>query len=95
MTIIGILGCTALMVAGFGLRESVSNMIPSQYGEVFLYDMSITLKNEQTSDEIQKYIDEVCNIKTNDKNNDVTDAMTTPLSLNEYFSFDTLFSNTI
>ena len=44
MTIIGILGCTALMVAGFGLRESVSNMIPSQYGEVFLYDMSITLK---------------------------------------------------
>lgn len=75
MTIIGILGCTALMVAGFGLRESVSNMIPSQYGEVFLYDMSITLKNEQTSDEIQKYIDEVCNIKTNDKNNDVTDAM--------------------
>ena len=75
MTIIGILGCTALMVAGFGLRESVSNMIPSQYGEVFLYDMSITLKNEQTSDEIQKYIDEVFNIKTNDKNNDVTDAM--------------------
>ena len=75
MTIIGILGCTALMVAGFGLRESVSNMIPSQYGEVFLYDMSITLKNEQTSNEIQKYIDEVCNIKTNDKNNDVTDAM--------------------
>ena len=75
MTIIGILGCTALMVAGFGLRESVSNMIPSQYGEVFLYDMSITLKNEQTSDEIQKYIDEICNIKTNDKNNDVTDAM--------------------
>ena len=75
MTIIGILGCTALMVAGFGLRESVSNMIPSQYGEVFLYDTSITLKNEQTSDEIQKYIDEVCNIKTDDKDNDVTDAM--------------------
>ena len=75
MTIIGILGCTALMVAGFGLRESVSNMIPLQYGEVFLYDMSITLKNEQTSDEIQKHIDEVCNIKTNDKDNDVTDAM--------------------
>ena len=44
MTIIGILGCTALMVAGFGLRESVSNMIPSQYGEVFSYDMSATLK---------------------------------------------------
>ena len=75
MTIIGILGCTALMVAGFGLRESVSNMIPLQYGEVFLYDMSITLKKEKKSDEIQKHIDEVCNIKTNDKDNDVTDAM--------------------
>lgn len=49
MTIIGILGCTALIVAGFGLRDSISNMIPSQYGEIFKYDVSITLKNEETS----------------------------------------------
>ena len=53
MTIIGILGCTALIVAGFGLRDSISNMIPSQYGEIFKYDVSITLKNEETSQELE------------------------------------------
>lgn len=53
MTIIGILGCTALMVAGFGLRESVSNMIPSQYGEVFQYNINITFKNETSREEIK------------------------------------------
>ena len=30
MTIIGIAGCTSLIVAGFGLRDAVSSMIPIQ-----------------------------------------------------------------
>lgn len=59
MTIIGITGCTALMVAGFGLRDSVSNMIPSQYGEVFKYDLTVTLKNETSREDIEKSIEEI------------------------------------
>ena len=75
MTIIGILGCTALMVAGFGLRESVSNMIPSQYGEVFLYDTSITLKSELSKEDIAEQVKEISDISTIDNGKDVSEAM--------------------
>ena len=75
MTIIGILGCTALMVAGFGLRESVSNMIPSQYGEVFLYDTSITLRAELSKEDIKEQVKEISDISTINNKKDVSEAM--------------------
>ena len=59
MTVIGILGCTALMVAGFGLRDSISNMIPQQYGEIFKYNANIAFKNEASREKIQEGIEEV------------------------------------
>ncbi len=46
MTIIGIAGCTALIFSGFALKESVSSLLPSQYGNIFSYDIeAISLKN--------------------------------------------------
>lgn len=38
MSIIGIAGCTALIVTGFGIRNSVSTLADKQYGEIFTYD---------------------------------------------------------
>ncbi|MBR3267930.1 MAG: FtsX-like permease family protein [Oscillospiraceae bacterium] len=38
MTVIGICGCTALLLTGFGLYHSVSLIVDLQYGEVFTYD---------------------------------------------------------
>lgn len=55
MTIIGILGCTALILAGFGLRDSIRSILPSQYEKVFHYDQQINLKNnleKQAKDEL-------------------------------------------
>ena len=54
MTIIGVAGCTSLIVAGFGLRDAVDSMIPSQYGEIFKYNLEITLKDNLTTREIQE-----------------------------------------
>ena len=34
MTIIGVCGCTSLIIAGFALRDSISSMIPNQFGEI-------------------------------------------------------------
>jgi putative ABC transport system permease protein len=34
VTVIGVAGCTALLVAGFGLRDSVSGIVERQYGGV-------------------------------------------------------------
>lgn len=41
MTIFGIGGCTALLLVGFGLKDSVSYMGIGQFEEVFVYDGSI------------------------------------------------------
>ncbi len=38
MTVIGIAGCTALLLTGFGLKNSISDILDKQYGEIYLYD---------------------------------------------------------
>ena len=53
MTIIGVGGCTALIIAGFGLRDAISSMIPSQYGKIDLYNASVTLKDEYKNEELE------------------------------------------
>lgn len=59
MTIVGVAGCTSLIVAGFGLRDAVGNMIPSQYGEIFKYNLEITLKDNLTDKNIQEVYDKI------------------------------------
>lgn len=49
MMIIGISGCTALLVTGFGVKDSVADVAKMQYGEIQLYDMSISFSNPQES----------------------------------------------
>ena len=59
MTIIGVCGCTSLIIAGFGLRDAISNMIPLQYGEIYKYDINVTLKEEKEGEELSKVEDEI------------------------------------
>ncbi len=52
VTVIGIAGCTALLLAACGLRDAVSGVIDNQYGEgtgVAQYDLQVVLKDGQTS----------------------------------------------
>ena len=41
MMIIGIAGCTALVITGFGLQDSIKNVVNFQYDEIMTYDISI------------------------------------------------------
>lgn len=45
MTIIGIAGCTALIVLGFGLKDSINGVAEKQYTDIFKYNDLIVLKN--------------------------------------------------
>ena len=54
MTIIGIMGCTALILTGFGLRDSISRIMPDQYEHVFNYDLQINLKDGLEEKQIQE-----------------------------------------
>ena len=60
MTVIGIGGCTALIVTGFGLHESIFDVLNKQFDEISLYDATVGL-NEDLSEEqkqsIQTYLD--------------------------------------
>ena len=39
------MGCTALILTGFGLKDSISRIMPDQYEHVFNYDIQISLKD--------------------------------------------------
>lgn len=56
MTIIGILGCTALILTGFGVKDSVLKIMPNQYEKVFVYDMQISLKDTLEDGKIEELI---------------------------------------
>lgn len=45
MTVIGIAGCTALMLTGFGLKNSISDIVGKQFSEVTLYDFNTSLNS--------------------------------------------------
>lgn len=52
MTIVGIAGCTALMLAGFGIKNSVESLIHNQYGELIHYDSVMTFADNISDDDI-------------------------------------------
>ncbi len=50
MTIVGISGCTALLVTGFGLSDSINEIMDKQYAELNHYDVLMVLKNAKFAD---------------------------------------------
>lgn len=46
MTVIGIAGCTALVLTGFGVKDSISNIVTKQFGDIFKYDMLAVLNSD-------------------------------------------------
>ena len=61
MTIIGIMGCTSLIVAGFGIRDSITAIMPDQYAKVFNYDLQINLKAGLEQEQKQDFINSLKN----------------------------------
>lgn len=50
MTIFGIAGCTSMIVTGFGLRDSIGDMVPLQFEKLWKYQAVVTFE-EGVSDE--------------------------------------------
>ena len=49
MTVIGVAGCGALLVTGFGLRDSINDIVDKQFSELYRYELSVMLKNEDAA----------------------------------------------
>lgn len=48
MMVIGISGCTALVVTGFGVQDSIANIANDQYDRIQIYDVNVMLNDEVT-----------------------------------------------
>ena len=57
MTAIGIAGCTALMLAAFGLYNSINDVCDLQFSEICTYNTIIVADKEKTVDEFSSLID--------------------------------------
>ena len=53
MMLLGIGGCTALLVAGFGAKDSVAHISDYQYGEIFLYDLAVSIDPDKLASDAQ------------------------------------------
>ncbi|KAB7790711.1 ABC transporter permease [Bifidobacterium leontopitheci] len=56
MVIIGVLGCTALMTAGFGMGSSALTLMPRQHDEISVYDV-LAVTSAADHDTAQKGLD--------------------------------------
>ena len=46
MTIIGIAGCTVLLLTGYGVKDSIVSIADKQFGEIFIFDIAAYLDHE-------------------------------------------------
>ena len=51
MMLLGIGGCTALLVAGFGCKDSIADLSAYQYNDISLYDLSVNLDVDSFADD--------------------------------------------
>ena len=54
MTVLGIAGCTALLLTGFGIKDSLSDLLDIQYGDITHYDATLVLNDDVDLDEVTK-----------------------------------------
>ncbi|PJM76808.1 FtsX-like permease family protein [Bifidobacterium felsineum] len=63
MVIIGVLGCTALMTAGFGMGSSALTLMPRQHSEIAPYDV-LAVTSAADHDKAQSALDDDSEVKS-------------------------------
>lgn len=59
MTVLGIAGCAALTLTGFGILSSISGIFEKQYEEIFSYDLIVSLDSDSGEENIEKFMEEL------------------------------------
>lgn len=54
MTIGGIMGCTALIICGFAIQDSVMTLAPNQYDTIYRYDLMAVFEEKDNDDMIRQ-----------------------------------------
>ena len=56
MTTIGLAGCTALLLTGFGLHNAIWDIIDKQYGPIVCYNVHVDMEEEATAADVDDIV---------------------------------------
>ena len=56
MMLVGIGGCTALLLTGFGLRDSIVNVVDFQFENITVYDLTVYFSEAQTQEQQERFV---------------------------------------
>ena len=59
MMVIGVSGCTALLIAGIGIRATISKVADYQFDEISLYDITVMFSKNMTADRQADFMEEL------------------------------------
>lgn len=54
MSVLGVAGCTALLLAGFSLKNSISVIVDRQFGQLFTYDAAVVLNTDASEEKLSE-----------------------------------------
>lgn len=57
MMVLGIGGCTALLLTGFGIRDSIANIVEFQFQEISHYDSAVTFRHAMSQSERTEFLE--------------------------------------
>lgn len=61
MTVLGVGGCTALLLTGYGVRDSIESIVFKQFEELYKYDMVISLKEDLKVEDSSAVLGDILN----------------------------------
>ncbi len=59
MMVIGVSGCTALLIAGIGIRATISKVADYQFDEISLYDITVIFSKNMTEGRQEDFLEEL------------------------------------
>lgn len=99
MTIIGIAGCSALLVAGFGINDSISDIVNQQYNVIYHYDATVSAKTSEITSQIKSlkgvkdvYEEDHLAVTTKIENKDISTTIHIISNDKKFKDFCTLFN---
>lgn len=99
MTIIGIAGCSALLVAGFGINDSISDIVNQQYNVIYHYDATVSAKTSEITSQIKSlkgvkdvYEEDHLAVTTKIENKDISTTVHIISNDKQFKDFCTLFN---
>ena len=99
MTIIGIAGCSALLVAGFGINDSISDIVNQQYNVIYHYDATVSAKTSEITSQLKSlkgvkdvYEEDHLAVTTKIENKDISTTVHIISNDKKFKDFCTLFN---